>query len=210
MVPMGGNKIAPNPALVDTYPDVYLTTGLVAENHVRDYGISREEQDAFALRSHQKAVAAIDAGRFDAELIGVPLGARAVSAIPHLASQPPPTPPPCDRPLKSAYKPGSDPEVGRACRSGVRPRSGRGRGAAAGYVDGGAGEAPPGVPREGHRYGGKFFADERRRGGRGRHERRARARTGSDSARRGLSASRRPGWSLSDSGSDLFPPCARC
>ena len=63
MVPMGGNKIAPNPALVDSYPDVYLTTGLVAENHVRDYGISREEQDAFALRSHQRAVAAIDGGR---------------------------------------------------------------------------------------------------------------------------------------------------
>jgi len=59
MVPMGGNKIAPNPALVDSYPDVYLTTGLVAENHVRDYGISREEQDVFALYSHQKAIAAI-------------------------------------------------------------------------------------------------------------------------------------------------------
>jgi acetyl-CoA acyltransferase len=82
MVPMGGNKIAPNPALVDTYPDVYLTTGLVAENHVRDYGISREEQDAFALRSHQRAVAAIDAGRFAEELVGVRLGDRAVSAIP--------------------------------------------------------------------------------------------------------------------------------
>src|SRR6476620_3833043 len=64
MVPMGGNKISPNPALVDSYPDVYLTTGLVAENHVRDFDISREEQDAFALRSHQRAVAAIDAGRF--------------------------------------------------------------------------------------------------------------------------------------------------
>ena len=37
MVPMGGNKVAPNPALVDSYPDVYLTTGLVAENHVRDH-----------------------------------------------------------------------------------------------------------------------------------------------------------------------------
>jgi len=71
MVPMGGNKVAPNPALVDTYPDVYLTTGLVAENHVRDYGISREEQDAFALRSHQKAVAAIDAGRFQDETVAV-------------------------------------------------------------------------------------------------------------------------------------------
>jgi acetyl-CoA acyltransferase len=82
MVPMGGNKIAPNPALVDSYPDVYLTTGLVAENHVRDYGISREEQDAFALRSHQRAVAAIDAGRFLEELVPVHLGARVVSAIP--------------------------------------------------------------------------------------------------------------------------------
>jgi acetyl-CoA acyltransferase len=72
MVPMGGNKIAPNPRLVDTYPDVYLTTGLVAENHVHDYGISREEQDAFALRSHQRAVAAIDAGRFADELVPLP------------------------------------------------------------------------------------------------------------------------------------------
>src|SRR5687767_2454213 len=72
LVPMGGNKIAPNPALVDSYPDVYLTTGLVAENHVRDYGISREEQDAFALRSHQRAVAAIDAGRFRDETVAVP------------------------------------------------------------------------------------------------------------------------------------------
>jgi acetyl-CoA acyltransferase len=72
MVPMGGNKIAPNPRLVDTYPDVYLTTGLVAENHVHDYGISREEQDAFALRSHQRAIAAIDAGRFAEELVPLP------------------------------------------------------------------------------------------------------------------------------------------
>ena len=71
MVPMGGNKIAPNPGLVDSYPDVYLTTGLVAENHVRDYGISREEQDAFSLRSHQRAVAAIDAGRFADETIAM-------------------------------------------------------------------------------------------------------------------------------------------
>ena len=47
LVPMGGNKVAPNPSLVDTYPDVYLTTGLVAENHARDYAITREAQDAF-------------------------------------------------------------------------------------------------------------------------------------------------------------------
>jgi acetyl-CoA acyltransferase len=68
LVPMGGNKVCPNPALVDSYPDVYLSTGLVAENHARDYAISREEQDGFALRSHQRAVAAIEAGRFKDEI----------------------------------------------------------------------------------------------------------------------------------------------
>ena len=72
LVPMGGNKIAPNPSLVETYPDVYLSTGLVAENHAREAAASREEQDTFALRSHERAVAAIDAGRFDDELIALP------------------------------------------------------------------------------------------------------------------------------------------
>ena len=71
LVPMGGHKIAPNPALMDGYPDVYLSTGLVAENHAREAGISRAEQDAFALRSHQRAMAAIDAGRFADEIVPV-------------------------------------------------------------------------------------------------------------------------------------------
>jgi acetyl-CoA acyltransferase len=71
LVPMGGHKVAPNPTLVDTYPDVYLTTGLVAENHAREAAVSREEQDAFAFRSHQRAVAAIDAGRFDDEIVSL-------------------------------------------------------------------------------------------------------------------------------------------
>ena len=71
LVPMGGNKVAPNPTLVDDYPDVYLTTGLVAENHARDHRITREEQDAFALRSHQRAVAALDAARFRDETIAI-------------------------------------------------------------------------------------------------------------------------------------------
>src|SRR5216684_7154113 len=71
LVPMGGNKVAPNPALVDSYPDVYLSTGLVAENHVRDYGIARRDQDAFALRSHQRAIAAMDAGTFKEEIVAV-------------------------------------------------------------------------------------------------------------------------------------------
>jgi acetyl-CoA acyltransferase len=74
MVPMGGNKVSPNPALVATYPDVYLSTGLVAENHARLSAVSREEQDAFALRSHQRALAAIEAGRFKDEI--VPLTVR--------------------------------------------------------------------------------------------------------------------------------------
>jgi acetyl-CoA acyltransferase len=64
LVPIGGHKMAPNPTLMDVYPDVYLSTGLVAEKHARESGISREEQDAYALRSHQRAIAAIDAGRF--------------------------------------------------------------------------------------------------------------------------------------------------
>jgi acetyl-CoA acyltransferase len=77
MVPMGGNKVSPNPALVDHYPDVYLTTGLVAENHARENQISRDEQDAFALRSHQRAIAAIDSGRFAEEI--TPLTYRVVA-----------------------------------------------------------------------------------------------------------------------------------
>ena len=64
LVPMGGHKIAPNPELVAHYPDVYLSTGLVAENHARESSITREEQDAYALQSHRRALAAIDAGRF--------------------------------------------------------------------------------------------------------------------------------------------------
>ena len=69
LVPMGGHKIAPNPELVAHYPDVYLSTGLVAENHARESSVTREEQDAFALRSHQRALAAIEAGRFEDETI---------------------------------------------------------------------------------------------------------------------------------------------
>lgn len=71
LVPMGGNKVSPNPVLVATYPDVYLSTGLVAENHARLSAISREDQDAFALRSHQRALAAIEAGRFKDEIVPV-------------------------------------------------------------------------------------------------------------------------------------------
>jgi acetyl-CoA acyltransferase len=69
LVPMGGNKVSPNPALVDSYPDVYLTTGLVAENHANQSSISREAQDEFAYRSHARAIAALDQGRFKDEIV---------------------------------------------------------------------------------------------------------------------------------------------
>src|SRR5829696_2285449 len=74
LIPMGGHKVSPNPELVNSYPDVYLSTGLVAENHARESNITRAEQDAWALRSHQRSLAAIDAGRFAAET--VPLTVR--------------------------------------------------------------------------------------------------------------------------------------
>src|SRR5574339_34686 len=69
LVPMGGLRVSPNPTLIDTYPDVYLSNGLVAENHARESKISREAQDAFALESHRRAIAAIDAGRFTDEIV---------------------------------------------------------------------------------------------------------------------------------------------
>ena len=62
MIPMGGHKISPNPWLVDHYPDVYLSMGLTAERLARRFGITRQGADEFSLRSHQKAVAAIEAG----------------------------------------------------------------------------------------------------------------------------------------------------
>src|SRR5262249_12459836 len=74
LIPMGGHKIRPNPRLVDEWPDYYLNMGLTAENLARKYGISRQDADAFARASHQKGVAAINAGRFKDEI--VPLTVR--------------------------------------------------------------------------------------------------------------------------------------
>jgi len=71
MLPFGGLKPSPNPWLAEHYPAALLTMGLTAERVARHYGVSREDQDAFALASHQKAVAAQAAGRFDEELIPV-------------------------------------------------------------------------------------------------------------------------------------------
>ena len=71
MVPMGGNKIAPNPWLVDNYPDAYLSMGLTAENLAKKYGVTREQADEFSLSSHKKALAAIAGGKFKDEVVPV-------------------------------------------------------------------------------------------------------------------------------------------
>ena len=69
MIPMGGYHFAPNPYLMEHYPDTYLSMGLTAENLARKYHITREHQDEFALRSHQRAMAAIKEGRFREEIV---------------------------------------------------------------------------------------------------------------------------------------------
>ena len=71
LIPMGGHHVAPNPTLMSDYPDVYLGTGLVAEQHARGGGISREAQDAYALKSHARAIRAMDAGRFRDEILPI-------------------------------------------------------------------------------------------------------------------------------------------
>jgi acetyl-CoA acyltransferase len=73
MLPFGGLKPSPNPYMAEHYPASLLTMGLTAERVARHYQVSREDQDAFALSSHRKAVAAQTAGRFDGELIPVPV-----------------------------------------------------------------------------------------------------------------------------------------
>jgi acetyl-CoA acyltransferase len=69
MIPMGGYHFAPNPYLIEHYPDSYLSMGLTAENLARKYHITRQRQDEFALRSHQRALAAIAEGRFKQEIV---------------------------------------------------------------------------------------------------------------------------------------------
>ena len=69
MIPMGGHKIAPNPTLIETNPDTYLSMGLTAENLAEEFRIGRDEQDAFALESHRRAIQAVDSGRFRDEIV---------------------------------------------------------------------------------------------------------------------------------------------
>src|SRR3982751_4889954 len=69
MIPMGGHIIRPNPYLVEHYPDFYLNMGLATENVARKYEVSREQQDEFAMRSHTRAAAALDADKFKDEVV---------------------------------------------------------------------------------------------------------------------------------------------
>ena len=80
LLPFGGLKPSPNPWLAEHYPASLLTMGLTAERVARHYSISREDQDAFALLSHKKAVAAQASGRFDGELVEVKISAPAPNA----------------------------------------------------------------------------------------------------------------------------------
>jgi len=69
MIPMGGHIIRPNPTLMETYPDFYLSMGLATENVARKYEVTREQQDEFALRSHQRALAALEGDKFKDETV---------------------------------------------------------------------------------------------------------------------------------------------
>ncbi len=79
MVPMGGNKTVPNLKLIETYPEGYTAMGLTAENVARKFSISREDQDAFALKSHQKAAAAQKAGKFKDEILPLKVKTQDIS-----------------------------------------------------------------------------------------------------------------------------------
>ena len=80
MIPMGGHIIRPNPYLVEHYPDYYLNMGLATENVAWKYEVSREEQDEFALRSHQRAAAALDADKFKDETVPLTVSVEELDA----------------------------------------------------------------------------------------------------------------------------------
>ncbi|HSF80070.1 MAG TPA: acetyl-CoA C-acyltransferase [Anaerolineales bacterium] len=77
MVPMTGFKFSPMPHLADNYPQAYTNMGLTAENVAEKYGVTRADQDAFSLRSHQRAFNAVDSGLFDEQI--VPLNVKIVA-----------------------------------------------------------------------------------------------------------------------------------
>jgi acetyl-CoA acyltransferase len=80
MIPMGGHIIRPNPYLIDHYPDFYLNMGLATENVAWKYEVTREEQDEFALRSHNRAAAALDADKFKDETVPLTVSVEELDA----------------------------------------------------------------------------------------------------------------------------------
>ena len=71
MVPMTGNKLSASPVAMATFPDVYTPMGITAENVANRFKVAREDQDAFALKSHQKATAARESKKFEDEIVTV-------------------------------------------------------------------------------------------------------------------------------------------
>lgn len=80
LIPMGGHVIAPNPQLVEDAPEYYMNMGHTAEQVAQEFDVSREDQDAFAAESHKRAAAAIEAGRFDDEIVPVDVTQRTVGS----------------------------------------------------------------------------------------------------------------------------------
>ncbi|QSO54284.1 acetyl-CoA C-acetyltransferase [Alicyclobacillus curvatus] len=80
MLPMGGYNISPNPDLADRYPEAYMSMGHTAEQVAQRFGVSREDQDAFALRSHQRAAKAIREGKFAGEIVPVTIKETTIGA----------------------------------------------------------------------------------------------------------------------------------
>ncbi|WP_372636972.1 acetyl-CoA C-acyltransferase [Fodinibius sp.] len=80
LVPMGGYVVHPNPELVDNYPEIYINMGLTAENVADQYGVSREDQDAFAYRSHRRAIKAWEEGYFEDQVVPIEVREKKVTA----------------------------------------------------------------------------------------------------------------------------------
>jgi acetyl-CoA acyltransferase len=83
LLPMSGHKFAPNPWMAENYPQIYMGMGLTAEEIYRRWNISREDQDAFAYHSHQKALAAQAAGKFDDEIVPLDVETTTTSGTTH-------------------------------------------------------------------------------------------------------------------------------
>ncbi len=86
MVPMGGNKVSANPELMEKYPEVYTSMGATAENVAKRFGVSREQQDAFAYESQRRAATAREKGVFRDEIVSVTTEVFDEAGVPHTAT----------------------------------------------------------------------------------------------------------------------------